>query len=60
MKTRRRFTAEFKAKVALEAIQGQPEAAGVWRRRSRFRGTTEFYPLGQIAPVGQIERSAAP
>ena len=23
MKTRRRFTAEFKAKVALEAIQGQ-------------------------------------
>jgi transposase len=27
MKTRRRFTAEFKAKVALEAIQGQRTVA---------------------------------
>jgi transposase len=29
MKTRRRFTAEFKAKVALEAIQGQRTIAEI-------------------------------
>ena len=32
MKTRRRFTAEFKAKVALEAIQGQRTIAGLAAR----------------------------
>ena len=32
MKTRRRFTAEFKAKVALEAIQGHRTVAELGKR----------------------------
>ena len=32
MKTRRRFTAEFKAKVALEAIQGHRTVAELAKR----------------------------
>ena len=48
MRTRRRFSAEFKAKVALEAIQGQRTVAELATKH-------ELHPT-QIAP-GSARRS---
>ena len=59
MKTRRRFTAEFKAKVALEAIQGQrtiaelatryelhPNLITQWKRQAIAKLATVFDDKG--------------
>jgi transposase-like protein len=46
MRTRRRFSAEFKAKVALEAIKGHETiaelATNLTESESRTRGTTRL------------------
>jgi transposase len=69
MKTRRRFTAEFKAKVALEAIQGQRTIAEIairhelhpnlitqWRRQAIEKLAKVFDDKGATRLGGQIWR----
>lgn len=71
MRTRRRFSAEFKAKVALEAIRGEstvaelatkhgvhPNLIGLWRRQAVERLSQVFDDFDDKASEREGDRAA--